>query len=83
MPRAKKTTAKAETNTQKVVPDKTPITELTARDFYAGVCMAMLLQDVMKLSASERPMMGDIADKAFEMADVAVYRRNQTPISVN
>jgi len=84
MPRSKKTTtAKTSNNTQQVLPDKTPITELTVRDFYAGLCMAMLLQDVMKLPGDQRPMMGDISDKAFEMADVAVYRRNQTPINVN
>ena len=61
----------------------TPITELTVRDFYAGVCMAMLLQDIMKLPSEERPMMGDIADKAFELADVALDRRTQTPSDVN
>ena len=63
--------------------DKTPITELTVRDFYAGVCMAMLLQDIMKLPSEERPMMGDIADKAFELADVAVDRRHRTPTGIN
>lgn len=83
MSTSKKSTVKVQANTQQVMPDKTPITELTLRDFYAGICMGMLLQDVMKLPSDQRPMMGDITDKAFEMADVAVARRDLTPLSVN